>query len=146
MEVLLLSDIKGIGKKNDLIVVGNGFALNCLIPERKALVATPNVRRRYAEEIKKRALEREQELSMRRSVLGTLTGKSVTITKKTTKTGKLYAAVSTAMVQEAFKAQHGIEIREQDMSMDEIKSVGKHPVKISVGDQSVDVTVDVKAE
>jgi ribosomal protein L9 len=54
MEVLLLTDIPGIGRRSDVIVVGNGFALNHLLPSRKALVVTPNVRRRYAEQIKKR--------------------------------------------------------------------------------------------
>ncbi len=146
MELLLLSDINGIGKKNDLIVVGDGFALNCLIPERKALVATPNVRKRYAEQIKKRAMEREHELSIRRSAVGALAGKVITFTKKATKTGKLYAAISTAMIRDALQSQHDIDIREQDISLDEIKSVGKHTVKIVVADQSADVSVEVKAE
>ena len=62
MEVLLLTDIPGIGKKDDLLLVGDGYALNCLLPRRQAMIATPTVRRRYAEIIRKRAVERQTEL------------------------------------------------------------------------------------
>ena len=46
MELLLLEDIPGVGQKNDIIVVKNGFALNNLLPRRRALIATPTVRKR----------------------------------------------------------------------------------------------------
>ena len=55
MEVLLLQDIPGIGKKDDLLIVKEGYALNNLLPYRKALVATPTVRKRYADQIRGRA-------------------------------------------------------------------------------------------
>ncbi len=101
MEVLLLTDIQGIGKKNDLLVVKSGFALNHLLPERKALVVTPNVRKRYAEVIKKRAIERENERQVQASIASALTGKVLHLKAKASKAGKLYAAVSEAQIVEA---------------------------------------------
>src|SRR2546423_12740961 len=100
MEILLLQDIAGIGKKNDLLVVGDGFALNCLLPQRKALVATPTVRKRYADQIRKRAEEKETDRQSQQQAAAALSGKAVQFTRKVTKTGKLYAAISEEQIAE----------------------------------------------
>lgn len=147
MEVLLLTDISGVGKKNDLIVVKNGFALNHLLPERKALVVTPNVRKRYAEQIKHRALEREREREIQVSLSNALTGKVVHITAKGSKAGKLYAAISEEQISAALKQEYSITIPAKAIGIDDhIKKAGKHIVTITVGTQSVSVTIEVKAD
>ncbi len=147
MEVLLLIDINGVGKQNDLIVVKSGFALNHLLPERKALVVTPNVRKRYAEQIKHRALEREREREIQLSLSNTLTGKVVHVTGKASKAGKLYAAISDIQIVAALKEEYGIVIPADSISMkDHIKKLGNHTVTVSVGTQTVSITVEVKAD
>jgi len=147
MEVLLLTDIGGVGKKNDLIVVKSGFALNHLLPERKALVVTPNVRKRYAEQIKHRALEREREREIQLSLSNTLTGKVVHVTGKASKAGKLYAAISEDQISAALKSEYGIVIPAASIGInDHIKKTGNHVVTVTVGTQSVPVTIEVKAE
>lgn len=146
MEVLLLSDISGVGKKNDLIVVKAGFALNHLLPERKALVVTPNVRKRYAEQIKHRAIEREREREIQLSLSNTLTGKVVHITGKGSKAGKLYASVSEEQISAALKEEYSIAIPASAIVIaDHIKKTGNHTVTVTVGTQSVPVTIEVKA-
>lgn len=147
MEVLLLTDIQGVGKKNDLIVVKSGFALNHLLPERKALVVTPNVRRRYAEAIKTRALEREHERELQTSVATALAGKVVHVTAKASKTGKLFAAVSEQQIADALKKEHNIALPVTSVSVAEpIKKVGTHTASVTVGTQTTTITVEVKAE
>ncbi|MBP7114067.1 MAG: 50S ribosomal protein L9 [Candidatus Peribacteraceae bacterium] len=147
MEVLLLTDIGGVGKKNDLIVVKSGFALNHLLPERKALVVTPNVRKRYAEQIKHRALEREREREIQMSLSNTLTGKVVHVTGKASKAGKLYAAISEDQISAALKEEYSITIPASSIGIaDHIKKIGNHTVTVTVGTQSVPVTIEVKAE
>lgn len=147
MELLLLTDIQGIGKKNDLIVVKSGFALNNLLPERKALVVTPNVRRRYAEAIKKRAIERESERDLQTSVSRALSGKTVHVTAKASKAGKLYAAISEEQIRDSLKTEHEIVMPASSVGItDPIKSIGKHTVTITIGAQSTTVTVEVKAK
>lgn len=59
MELLLIQDVPLIGKQFDIVFVGEQLALSILLPQQKALVATPGVRKRYAEAIRKRALERD---------------------------------------------------------------------------------------
>ena len=147
MEILLLQDVTGVGKKNDLLVVGDGYALNYLLPHRKALVATPTVRKRYADQIRKRAEEKEQERAIRANAAAALTGKSVTFTKKVTKTGKLYAAINEEHIADAMKAQLGVEFPADAIQMDEhIKATGNFTVKIKIGDGQQALGVVVKAE
>lgn len=146
MELLLLQDIKGVGKKNDLVVVGDGFALNCLLPRRAALVATPVVRKRYADLILRRAQEKELEKSAQAGNLSAVSGKSILFTKKATKTGKLYAAISEAAIVDALKEQLNVVVTAEDIDVGEhIKTVGSHPITVMIGGQKAAVAVVVEA-
>lgn len=147
MEILLLQDVNGIGKKNDLLVVGDGFALNFLLPQRKALVATPTVRKRYADQIRKRAEEKESERQLRLNAAAALAGKSLTFTKKVTKTGKLYAAISEDHIAKAMKDEHGLEVASESIILAEpIKAVGTFTAKVKLGDAEQSISITVKAE
>lgn len=143
MEVLLLEDIPGIGKRNDIIIVRSGFALNNLLPRRRALVATPAVRKRYAEQIKHRAQEKQHEIELAKSAAGVLRDTVLIFTKKASKTGKLYAAISAGNIAEALSEQVQVEVPEADVTVDtEIKSVGSHSAKVKLGSEGV-VTVKI---
>ncbi len=146
MEVLLLSDLPGIGKKNDLLVVGNGYALNFLLPSHKAIVVTPNVRKRYAEQIKKRAIERDMERQNQSSILKAVAGKSLQFTAKTGKSGKLYAAITLQMIIDEAMKQFSLKLSAQQIKIgDAIKTTGNHSVRIQIGEESVDLPIEVKA-
>lgn len=147
MEVLLLQDIPGVGKKSDLIVVGDGYALNFLLPRRAALVATPLVRKRYADLIRRRAEDRETEKAVKSNAANAISGKTIVIVKKATKAGKLYAGITEALVLEEMKKQLGIDVKEDDLIMPEhFKTVGLHQVSVQMGEQKVHVTVKIDAE
>lgn len=147
MEVLLLQDIPGIGKKNDLLVVGDGFALNNLLPMRKALVATPTVRKRYAEQIRRRAEEKMTEQAAKDGAVAELKGKSVSLKRKATKTGKLYAAITQDAIAEALRDEHKITVSEEDITIEEqIKALGEFTVQVKLGDASADLKVEVAQE
>lgn len=147
MEVLLLQDVPGVGKKNDLLVVGDGFALNFLLPKRAALVATPIVRKRYAEFIRRRAEEREGERAAAQAVAQSLSGKTILFTKKVTKTGKLYAAVTEEEIVKALKDQHEVTASVDSIKIDDaIKATGTFQINMQMGTQIVPLTIEVKAE
>jgi len=147
MELLLLEDIPGIGVKNDIIVVKEGFALNNLLPRRRALVATPAVRKRYADLIKTRAEDRERETQLMRSAAGVLKDIVLKFVKKATKSGKLYAAVSEHEIAVMLSEKHQVEIPEVDVVIDEhIKTVGSHTVKVKLGDKEAEVRIEVVSE
>ena len=144
MEILLLQDIAGIGKKNDLLVVGDGFALNCLLPERKALVATPTVRKRYADQIRKRAEEKESEKQTQQQTATALAGKTVQLARKASKNSKLYAAVSVEDIALALKDQHALDFPVSSFVVAEpIKALGTFQVQVKVGESSHNLGVVV---
>ncbi|HLD71349.1 MAG TPA: 50S ribosomal protein L9 [Candidatus Peribacteraceae bacterium] len=147
MELLLLEDINGIGKRNDIIVVKDGFALNHLLPQRKALVATPTVRKRYAEEIRRRAEENEHERKLHLESAGMLTGKIVHFTRKVTKTDKLYAAITAEQISEALVQEHSVTVAADKIQIaDHIKAVGNFTVQVKIGEQSYPLQINVAKE
>lgn len=147
MEVILLQDIPGIGKKNDVLVVGDGYALNNLLPHRKALVATPTVRKRYAEQIRRRAEEKVREKEIATSAATALTDKKLSFERKTTKTGKLYAAITEKHLMEALEKQLQIQVKESAIMIPEaIKALGMFKIQVEVGGATADLAVEVKAE
>ena len=147
MEVLLLQDITGIGKKNDLLLVGDGYALNFLLPQNKAIVATPTVRRRYAEQIRRRAEERLLEKELQAGAAKALSDKEITFERKTTKTGKLYAAVSEKNITEALAQQLSIEVQQEMIKITKpIKEVGEFEVIVKIGEEEGTLKVSVKEE
>ena len=147
LEVLLLEDIPGVGQQNDIIVVREGFALNNLLPRRRAIVATPTVRKRYAEQIKRRAEEKAREVDLARSAASLLKDKVLAFARKATKNGKLYAAVSERMISEALHEQLQIEVAEAAVLIkEEVKSVGMHAVRVKIAGQELDLRVEVHPE
>lgn len=145
MEVLLLEDVPTIGKKNDLLMVGDGYALNCLLPRRKAIVATPAVRKKYAEKIRERANQRESERMKQEGKAAALSGKKITLQKKVTKTGKLYAAITEPMIAEALKEQHSIDVSHEAVKITEpIKSTGTFEITLEMGSVVQPLIVEVK--
>ncbi|MBI3619145.1 50S ribosomal protein L9 [Candidatus Peregrinibacteria bacterium] len=147
MEILLLEDVAGIGKKNDLLVVGDGFALNCLLPGRKALVATPTVRKRYADQIRKRAEEKERDRQMQMQTAAALAGKSLLFRRKATKTGKLYAGISPTNIVEELERAFDLKVSEDAVTLPEhLKKVGTFSVTIRVGEITHTLPVKIEAE
>jgi large subunit ribosomal protein L9 len=147
MEVILLQDIPGIGKKNDVLVVGDGYALNCLLPHRKALVATPTVRKRYAEVIRRRAEEKALERAAATSAASVLAGKKISFTRKATKTGKLYAAIMEKHIAEVLSEQLKVEAKESAIVIPTpIKALGTFSIQVDLSGTKADVAVEVLAE
>ncbi len=110
-------------------------------------MATPLVRKRYAELIRKRAEERETEKAVQTSAAAALSGKTVLFSKKVTKAGKLYAGITEKNIAEALNEQLKYHVSEDDIQMDEhIKSAGTHQVMVRISNQNVPVNVKVDAE
>jgi large subunit ribosomal protein L9 len=113
----------------------------------KVFVATPTVRKRYADVIKRRAEERENERKVQLEAAGMLTGKVVTFNRKVTKTDKLYAAVTAEDISKALFDQHAITMPAAKIQVSEpIKSVGTVQVQVQIGDAQYPLSVTVLKE
>lgn len=131
MKVILLKDVKGQGKKNDIIEVSDGYARNFLLKNGLAKEATAtnvnsiNIAKK-AEEHRK-AVEKAEAVELAKK-LGEI---SVTVKIKVGETGKLFGALNTQAIADAIKAQHGLDIDKKKIVLAEpIKSVGVYTVTV----------------
>lgn len=134
MKVILQQDVKGQGKKGQMIDVSDGYARNFLFPRKLAVQATADSinAMRVAEKAKAAALERDK--ANAKALGEKLDGMAVTIAAKAGSNGRLFGAVTSREISDALKAQHGIEIEKNKIVQAEpIKSYGKFDVKCRLG-------------
>ena len=107
MKVILLEDVKSLGKKGDLVEVSNGYARNYILPKKLGVEATGKnindlkLKKAHQEKVAQEQLEAAQALA------GKIEGKTVTIPIKVGDGGKVFGAVSTKEVAQAVKDQLG---------------------------------------
>ena len=126
MKVILLADVKGTGKKQDIVNVSDGYARNFLFPKKLAMEATPGA----AKEIeRKQAAERQREMERRQEAekkAASLRGKVITVIAKCGAQGRLYGSITSAEVAVALKEQHGVDVDKRKIDLAEtIRTVGE---------------------
>ena len=128
MKVILLKDVKGQGKRDDIISVSDGYARNFLFPQKLAVEATAGATKEIAKKRAAREAERRAEATAK-AVL--LRDKGITLQVKCGEKGRLYGAVTTAEIAEQLKAQYGVTVDKKKIELTEqIKQVGD--VKVNV--------------
>ncbi len=132
MKVILLCDVKGSGKKDDVINVSDGFARNYLFPRKWAVEATPGavkeIERKRANEEK---LERERRAAAD-EVAKNLKGKVITLKVKAGSQGRLYGSITSQEIAVALKEQHGVEIDKRKIECDPIRQAGDTQINVVV--------------
>ncbi|HNZ71597.1 MAG TPA: 50S ribosomal protein L9 [Prolixibacteraceae bacterium] len=144
MEIILKQDVQGLGSKDDILKVKDGYGRNYLIPQGMAIVATESAKKVLAENIRQRA-HKEAKLKEEASVLAErIKALTVTIGAKTSTTGKIFGSVNNIQLAEAIAAQ-GIEIDRKQIyiAKEGVKEIGKHIAKIKLHRE---VTVDFEFE
>ena len=133
MKVILLQDVKGTGKKDQIVEASDGFARNYLIPRKRAREATSEAinaieKSKSADKHREDVRRAEAEERSRK-----LKGKVVQLTVRGGENGKLYGAVTNDQIAEALKQQHGIEIDKRKIEMEEpIKTAGQSFVTLKL--------------
>ena len=125
MKVILLQDVKGSGKKNQIVEVNDGYARNFLFPRKLAKEATStNVN---AVDVQNKAEAHRKEVLRQEAIANAekLSKLSVTVTGKGGN-GKMFGSISTADVAEAIKAQHGLDIDKKKIDIPSIKAEGEY--------------------
>ena len=133
MEVILLEDLEGKGKKGDLIEVAPGYANNYLLKRGLAQRATPQALAEYrtrqeAEAFREEALQKEAEKAHE-----VIHEKTVKITAKGGDAGRLFGAVTNADIAEAIKEQLKTEVDRRRVSIaEDIKNFGTYPAEVNL--------------
>jgi large subunit ribosomal protein L9 len=145
MKVILQQDVKGQGKKGQLVEVSEGYARNFLLPRKLAIEATTDAINTLNLKEKARKAEEARQKAEAEAISGKLKDCPVKLTAKAGNGGKLFGAVTTKEIAEGLKKQYNIDIPKQKLVLDEpIKSFGTYQVKAKLGFEitgTVSVTV-----
>ncbi len=141
MEIILKEDIIGLGYKNDIVNVKNGYGRNYLIPTGKAIIASASAKKVLAENLKQQAHKLAAILANAQKEAEKLNGVAVEVAAKVSATGVLYGSVTSATVAEEL-AKKGIEIDRKRIIMKDIKTVGAY-VATAVFHKEVKVEIPV---
>ena len=132
MKVVLLQDVKDIGKKDQVVNVSDGYARNFLLPRKLAKEATASVMNEVKTKESAKAHHKREEVKAANELKAKLDGKEVTIKAKAGKEGKLFGAVTSKDVAAALKAQHKIDIDKKKIVMKDIKTFSRVDAEIKI--------------
>ncbi len=134
MKVLLIKDVKGLGKAGEVKEVKDGYGQNFLVGKGLAKVATNEVLKKHASSERKKAESEAQEIEDLKALSDKLDKLKVTISKKLGNTGHLFGSVTKDEIAHALKDQHGIEIDKKHINHKEaIKMTGTHDLDFKLG-------------
>ena len=132
MEVILKTDIKGLGYKNDTVSVKPGYGRNYLIPQGFAIVASESNKKMIAENIKQVAHKAEKLKSDAQALADAIGDTTLEIKAKAGDSGKIFGAVTTLQISDALKAK-GFDVDRKKIAFKgEVKMIGDYELEIDL--------------
>ena len=142
MEVILLEDVKSLGKKGQIVKINDGYARNYVLPKKLGLEATAKNLNDLKLEKARQAKQEAEELAAAKELATKVEGVSVKLSIKTGEGGKTFGAVSSKEIAIAMKERNGIDIDKKKLKLDEsIKALGTYEVPVKL---HKDVTAKLK--
>lgn len=133
MKVILLQDVKALGKKGELVEVNDGYARNFILKKKLGVEATNKamndlkLQKAHADKVAQENLVAAQDLAK------DLESKEVTCTMKVGEGGRTFGSISTKEIAQAVKEQLGLDLDKKKMVLDEpIKALGTHNIKLKL--------------
>lgn len=146
MEIILKTDIAGLGYKNDTLDVKPGYGRNYLIPQGYALLATPSNKKILAENLKQAAHKAEKLKSDAEAIAEQIGDSVFVITMKTGESGRIFGRVTSIQISDAL-ALKGINIDRKKITVEDIKFVGTYKAIVDLHKEvKKEVSVSVEAE
>ena len=134
MEVILIQDVDNLGAAHEVVKVRNGYARNYLIPQKKALEASPSNMKQLEERLKQIRKKEAAMLAEINQVFAILKEAPVQIGAKTGTSGKIFGTVTSLQISRAIREQKGYEIDRRKISIvDEVKELGSYKANIDFG-------------
>ena len=134
MKVLLIKDVKSLGKAGEVKEVKDGYGKNFLIGKGFAKHATPEILAEHKAEQERLKAEEVAEIARLKEIAQKLDKLEVIITKKVGNNGHLFGAITKEEVANALKEQHGIEIDKKAITdKTAIKTIGEHDLDLKLG-------------
>ncbi|MBL7935118.1 MAG: 50S ribosomal protein L9 [Bacteroidia bacterium] len=148
MEVILKQDLKGLGYKNDIVKVKNGYGRNFLIPQRIAVLATESNKKMQAEEIKQSSFKEQKLRNEATALAAKFADVTVKVGAKAGESGKIFGSVTNIQLADALKkAGYDVERKNIEMNEESIKALGTYSAKVRLFKEiSATINFEVIAE
>lgn len=146
MKIILKKEVINLGEAGDVVEVKSGYALNYLVPQGYAIVATPSALKQHEETLRQRAHKEAKLVADAQALAAKISAVAIKIAAKVGEEGKLYGAVTAAQVAEVIEAA-GIEVEKKNITIPEIKAVGEFEGKVKCyKGVFADIKIEVVAE
>ena len=147
MEIILKEDVIGLGYKNDIVTVKDGYGRNYLIPTKKAVIASESAKKILAENLKQRAHKLAKIKADAEALAEKLSAlEPLKITTKVSATGAIYGSVNSLHIAEEL-AKLGFEIDRKTIVVKDVKEVGSYTATVKLHKEvSVEIPFEVAAE
>lgn len=133
MKVILLQDVKGTGKKNQLVNVSDGYARNFLFIKKLAVEATTDNLQKLKEFNASQDLKKQKEIEAAKELAKKIEEIQIIIKAKSGETGKIFGGITSANISEELKKQHNINVDKKKIMLDEpIKLLGNYTVNMKL--------------
>ncbi|MBO8448988.1 MAG: 50S ribosomal protein L9 [Bacteroidetes bacterium] len=131
MEIILKKDVANLGHADDIVKVKTGYAVNYLIPQGFAILATPSAKKVHAENIRQRAHKEAKLRADAEALAAKLAEMTVKVSAKVSESGKIYGSVTTIQIAEALAAA-GVELDKKDITIlsDSVKETGVYEASV----------------
>ena len=144
MKVILLEDVKGVGKKDQVLDAADGYVRNFLFPKKLAVVADKQNLAQLEKRLKGVAEQKAYDLADAKGMKTTLESKTIKLALKTGGGDKLFGSVTNKEVAQALLDQENIDIDRRKITLpDAIKTLGQHEALVKL---HTDVTATLKVE
>ena len=132
MKVILLEDVKNVGKKGEIVNTSDGYARNFLFPKKLAQEATTGNLNTAQAKLDAERKQKQRELEKAQALANEFKDKQVNIRVKTGENGRLFGAITTKELAAEIKKQLGYEIDKKKIMLDTIKATGLYEAEIKL--------------
>ena len=147
MKVILIKDVKGMGRTHEEVTTSDGYALNYLIPKKLAIIATPVARKEAESRIKQQVDQVAVDAALLTQNIASLAEARIVIKTKANEKGHLYDAVGAPEIAAAAKEQAHIDLPENVIKLEKpIKEVGTFDIPVASADTFGKFSIIIEAE
>lgn len=148
MKVILLQDIKNVGKKEQIIEANDGYARNYLLPKKIAIEATKDNLAKLQAKKTSEANKKKAEIEANKEIAKKLEKIELTIKAKVGENNKIFGGITSKEISETLKKEYEIEIDKKKITIKEtIKNLGRYTADIKFGDGvNAELAINITAE
>ena len=131
MKIILKKAVANLGEVDEIVEVKNGYAINYLVPQGYAIVATPSNLKQHEETLRQRAHKEAKKVADAEALAAKIAAQTVKVAVKVSEARKIYGSVTAAQLADALVAA-GVEVDKKDITVPEVKELGAYEAVVKV--------------